>query len=105
MKLSKEDVLHLAELSRIELTESEVESFREECSSILDYVDRLQQVKVEGVDMHVSKSRGEGEWRPDVPMECSKDVRRAIRKAFPDTHGDLLKTPAIFERPKKEKRT
>ena len=104
MKLSNKDVIHLLNLTRIKLTKSEIESFREECSSVLDYVDRLQQVDTKGVEMHVPHSRGEGEWRADVPASCEKEMRDAILDAFPEKHGDLLKAPAVFERPKKERK-
>lgn len=106
MKLSTEDVLHLADLSRVELTASEAEAFRDECSSILDYVDRLGNVDAAELRPLKSESRlphADG-WRPDVPTHCPKDARDAILAAFPDRSGEYLKTPAVFERPKKEKR-
>ena len=37
-KLSRDAVLKLAQLSRLKLTDEEIERFREELSSILDYV-------------------------------------------------------------------
>lgn len=49
MKLSKEDILKLAKLSRLDLTDEEVERFRAELSSILDYVEQLDSVDVSGL--------------------------------------------------------
>lgn len=49
-KLSREDVLKLAQLSRLELTDDEVAEFQEEISQILSYVEQLQQVDVDGLD-------------------------------------------------------
>jgi|SRR5579884_958429 len=48
-KLSREDVLKLAQLARLELTEEEVEEFRSELSEILQYVEQLQVVDVAGL--------------------------------------------------------
>ena len=43
-KLSRDDILKLANLSRLKLTEAEVLEFQEELSSILAYVEMLQSV-------------------------------------------------------------
>ena len=44
MKLSREDVLHIALLARLGLTETEVDRFREQLSNILENFEILQQV-------------------------------------------------------------
>jgi aspartyl-tRNA(Asn)/glutamyl-tRNA(Gln) amidotransferase subunit C len=49
-KLSREDVLKLAALSRLKLTEEEIEKFRNELSEILDYVEILDKVDVAGLE-------------------------------------------------------
>jgi aspartyl-tRNA(Asn)/glutamyl-tRNA(Gln) amidotransferase subunit C len=48
-KLTREDVLKLARLARLDLTEDEVEKFRLELSEILQYVEQLQAVDVSGL--------------------------------------------------------
>lgn len=48
-KLKKEDVLNLAELVRLKLTDEEVSEFTEELSAILDYVEQLGDVNVSGL--------------------------------------------------------
>jgi len=45
-KLSKDDVLKLARLARISLSDDEVERYAEEFSAILGYVDQLESVDV-----------------------------------------------------------
>ena len=44
MKLTREDVLHIARLARLGLTESELEKFSEQLSNILENFEILQQV-------------------------------------------------------------
>jgi len=44
MKLTRDDVLHIALLARLGLTETEVEKFREQLSNILENFEILQQV-------------------------------------------------------------
>lgn len=48
--LSKEEVIRVAKLARIELDPEEVEKFQKELSTILNYVEELKQVATEGVE-------------------------------------------------------
>jgi aspartyl-tRNA(Asn)/glutamyl-tRNA(Gln) amidotransferase subunit C len=48
-KLSTEDVLKLAQLARISLSDDEVQEFSEELSAILQYVEQLSTVDVAGL--------------------------------------------------------
>ena len=50
MSLTREQVLRIAKLARIELTDKEVELFTPQLSSILDYVNVLQEVDTDGVE-------------------------------------------------------
>jgi aspartyl-tRNA(Asn)/glutamyl-tRNA(Gln) amidotransferase subunit C len=49
-KLTREDVLKLARLARINLSDDEVDKFAAEFSAILQYVEQLQAVDVNGLD-------------------------------------------------------
>ena len=49
-KLTREDVLKLAQLARLELDEAEIEKFRAEMSDILQFVEQLQNVEVDGLE-------------------------------------------------------
>ncbi|MFH1894639.1 MAG: Asp-tRNA(Asn)/Glu-tRNA(Gln) amidotransferase subunit GatC [Patescibacteria group bacterium] len=48
--ISKEEVKHIAKLARLGLTEEEIEKFQKELSSILDYIEKLKEVDVFGVE-------------------------------------------------------
>jgi aspartyl-tRNA(Asn)/glutamyl-tRNA(Gln) amidotransferase subunit C len=47
--LSRDDVLKLARLARLEVTDEEVETYRRELSSILQYVEQIQNTDVTGL--------------------------------------------------------
>jgi aspartyl-tRNA(Asn)/glutamyl-tRNA(Gln) amidotransferase subunit C len=49
MKLSREEVLHIARLARIALTESEIDRLSEQLSHLLEHFEALQQVDTSGV--------------------------------------------------------
>jgi aspartyl-tRNA(Asn)/glutamyl-tRNA(Gln) amidotransferase subunit C len=49
-KLTRDDVLKLAQLARLDLKEAEIEQFRAEMSDILQFVEQLQNVDVDGLE-------------------------------------------------------
>lgn len=68
-KLSSEDVLKLARLARIELTEDEVEEFTGEFDAILGYVEKLQGVDVEGLEPTTQVNGLTNVRRPDEVVD------------------------------------
>lgn len=50
MKITSEDVLRVAELAHLELTAAEVETFRGQLDSILEYVEKLNQLDTANVE-------------------------------------------------------
>ena len=50
MKLKKSEVEKISDLARINLTEEEKKKFQKELSSILDYVDKLNEVNTDKVE-------------------------------------------------------
>jgi len=49
MKLSREEVLHIAALAKVGVTEAEVEKFREQLSNIIENFEALRKLDTEGV--------------------------------------------------------
>ncbi len=96
MKLTPEQVQHIAGLARLTLTPQEVEQYQTELSAILSYVDRLQELDTENVEptMHITPTFAQ--LRPDVVMQCSPEKRAALIAAFPAQKADLLTVPPVF---------
>ena len=49
MKIAKEEVLHVADLARLDLDEASIDTFVGQLGTILEYVDTLNQVETKGV--------------------------------------------------------
>ena len=49
-KLTTEDIKKLASLSRLKLTEDEIKQYQKELSGIMEYVERLQKVDIDGIE-------------------------------------------------------
>lgn len=92
-KLSRDDVLKLAALSRLKLTEEEIERFRTDLSEILDYVEKLDAVDVSDLKPTYQVTGLKNVMRSDEPRDYGYKV------------GDLLKNaPAVEDGQFKVKR-
>lgn len=92
-KLSREDILALARLSRLRLSEEEIARLQEELSDVLTYVETLENVDVAGLEPTYQVTGLENVSRPDTV------------KDYGYTPDDLLKNaPEIKDRQFKVKR-
>jgi aspartyl-tRNA(Asn)/glutamyl-tRNA(Gln) amidotransferase subunit C len=67
-KLTRDDVLHLAELARIRLTEQEIARLETELGAILGYVEQLNDVDVTGLEPTTQVSGRTNVMRDDTPI-------------------------------------
>jgi aspartyl-tRNA(Asn)/glutamyl-tRNA(Gln) amidotransferase subunit C len=95
MSLSPADVRWVAHLARLELSEDELETMARQLSSILDYVNQLQQVNTEGVEPLAHPLPLQNVFRPDEPAP-SLPVDEALANA-PDRRGAFYGVPAVLE--------
>lgn len=74
--LSRDQVLHVARLARLELTESEVERMAGELSKVLDHVETIARLDLDGVAptshvVDVVNALRPDEPRPSLPRETA----------------------------------
>jgi aspartyl-tRNA(Asn)/glutamyl-tRNA(Gln) amidotransferase subunit C len=97
MQLTNQDIKHIAELSRLELKDNEVEIYRGQLVSILGYVEKLSEVNTEGVAELSVGSSAINVWRDDEIVACEISERESAIHSFPRKQGSLLEVPAVFE--------
>ena len=95
MKLNRKDVEHVALLSRLELSETELGKFTGQLDAILEYIDVLNQVDTSAVEpmAHVLEIRNvmrADEVQPSLPREA------ALQNA-PEAEDGFFKVPKIVE--------
>ena len=97
MAVTRDEVIHLAKLSRIALTDAEVDQYAAQIASILGYVQKLEQEVVDLEQEAVANITGlENVFREDAVRASTPDVRERILAQFPLREGDLLKTRGVF---------
>ncbi len=95
MKLSRDEVLHIARLARLGLTEGEVDKFREQLSDILENFEILQQVDTSNVPPTAQAIPLQNVFREDE-VAASLPQNEVLANA-PRKEGDFFRVPAVLE--------
>ena len=94
--LTTEDILHIAKLGNLTLTKEEIEIFKKQLSSVIEYIGKLQEINTEKVEPS-SQITG----LTDVLREDKIDDKRTLapNQALANTkskEGNLFKVKAIL---------
>jgi len=98
MKLTRDEIIKLARLSSLHLTEDEIISYQDELGVILDYVKQLDSVNVEGLlptyQVTGLTSADSNATRDDVPgVQVSQS---ALLRNVPKTENGLIKVKRMI---------
>ena len=102
MKVSEKDVTYVAELANLELTQQERGRMVRDLNSILDYMDRLNEVDTAAVEPMAQVASGQ-----NPAGAAREDIREGLRKSLPhdlavanapQTDGTFFKVPKVIER-------
>ena len=88
-KLTKEDIKHTAELARIKLSDSEIDKYTKELSSVLGYVEVLNEVDTKDVEDTAQVTNLENRLREDK-VEKSLGREEALANAKDTEDGFLV---------------
>ena len=92
MAISRDEVLHVAGLARLDLSEDEIERFREQLNAILEAVGKVAELDLSDVDPTAHPLDLVNAWVEDEPRP-SLSVEEALASA-PDREGDFFRVPA-----------
>lgn len=92
MAISREQVLHVARLARLDIPEGEIEAVRAQLGAILEAVSKVAELDLAGVEPTSHPLDLSNVWDEDEPRpSLSRDD--ALRNA-PDRAGDAFRVPA-----------
>jgi aspartyl-tRNA(Asn)/glutamyl-tRNA(Gln) amidotransferase subunit C len=74
VKLSREQVIDIADLAKLDLTEQEIEQYADQLSAVLDYASRLEQLNTDDIPptasvLPLQNVMREDVVRPSLPRE------------------------------------
>lgn len=94
MPISKEEVLKIANLARLDLSPAEIEKYTTQLSAILDYVQKLNELPIEGIEPTAHAVLVPTPFRADevVPDQSQE---KSLENA-PEREGDFFKVPRVI---------
>jgi len=95
MKITRDQVEHIAHLARLEFNEKEIEAFTRQMNNILTYFDKLKEVDTTSVEptshaIRVTNVFREDEVKESIPSDLSL-------KNAPEQEGSCFRVPKIIE--------
>ncbi len=89
--ISRDEVLHVARLARLELTEDEVSKFQEQLSAIIDAISKVSELDLSDVPptahpLEIANTWAEDEPRPSLSLD-------EVFANAPDREDDYFKVP------------
>ena len=95
MKISKEEVAHVAHLARLEFQEEAMEKFTSQLNDILLYMEKLNSVDTAGVEPMTHATFLYNAFREDE-VQASLPHEQSLANA-PDPKGEFFRVPKVIE--------
>jgi len=100
MKISREDVLRVAELAYLDLSETELETYRAQIDEILEYIGKLNELDTANVEpmaqVLADDQSADATLREDIIRPC--DVALEVLEQAPDPEPPFFRVPKVIER-------
>ena len=93
-KLTKEEVMHVAHLARINVSEDEIDKYARELKLLLDDVDKIKDIEVDDVDLLVTPVDHKSILRKD--NDTSSIEFNEVKKNVPKTVGNFVEVPVMI---------
>jgi aspartyl-tRNA(Asn)/glutamyl-tRNA(Gln) amidotransferase subunit C len=95
VKLRKQEVAHIAELARLELSEEEMALYQEQLSEVLEYAESLQKLDTDDIPPTATVLPERNVMREDDP--CPSMSRTDILANAPNTEDGCFKVRAVLD--------
>ena len=95
MKITREEIKHLAELSNFSLTEDEITNLGADLENIIGYISQLDELDTTGVEPTYQVFEMENVWRKDE-IENQEANREDLLKLTVATEDNQIKVPKVL---------
>lgn len=95
MKISAEEVRHVAKLSKLAFSDEETVAFATTLTKIVDMVELLNEVDTTDVPVTTTMADRQNVMREDIAVVGQG--KEALFKNVPEREGDFIKVPAILD--------
>jgi aspartyl/glutamyl-tRNA(asn/gln) amidotransferase, C subunit len=94
-EVSKEEILHIANLARLNLEEDEIEKYRENLQDILNFANVVNNAPVEGLDVTIGANEAKNVFRKDE-INVFEDTESLLQNA-PSQEQNMFKLPKVIQ--------
>lgn len=100
MKITREDVVRVAELAYLDLSETELDTYRRQIDEILEYIGKLNELDTTNVEpmaqVLTSDQAADATMREDLVIPCG--IAEDVLKQAPDPEPPFFRVPKVIER-------
>lgn len=100
MKITKEDVVRVADLAYLDLSDNELETYRSQVDDILEYIGKLNELNTDNVQPMAQvlsdDQTADATLREDVVVPCG--IAAEILPQAPDPEPPFFRVPKVIER-------
>ena len=93
MQVSKEELLHIADLAQLELAENEVENYLANLQDILNFANIVNSAQVDDLDITIGANEAKNVFRKDE-VEMFEDTESLLQNA-PAKECNMFKVPKV----------
>lgn len=94
MQVSKEEILHIANLAQLVLEDNEVEKYQQNLQEILNFADVVNNAPVDGLDITIGANEAKNVFRKDE-VKKFEDVDSLLENA-PTQDQHMFKLPKVL---------
>jgi aspartyl/glutamyl-tRNA(asn/gln) amidotransferase, C subunit len=94
MKISKEELLHIAKLSDLEIKENEVEEYLKNLEDILNYTETIDKIDVSKLDETIGATEDYNVFRKDEVKQFD-NIDKMMENA-PEVDRNMFKIPKVL---------
>lgn len=95
--ISQEETKHIAALARIALSKQEEEKFQKDLSLILDFVKKIEEVDISGVEPTFYPISLQNVFRVDEVKSSNPALTNKLKKLMPAQKDEFLKVKSVFD--------
>ena len=94
MKVSKEEILHIANLANLNLDENEIDSYILNLQDILNFANIVNNAPVENLDITIGGNEEKNKFRKDE-IKVFEDTQSLLQNA-PEKEQNMFKIPKVL---------
>ena len=95
MKVSKEEILHIANLADLELKDEEIEKYIDNLQDILNFANIVNNAPVENLDITIGTNEKKNVFRKDEVQKFEDN--EALMQNAPEKEQNMFKVPKVIQ--------